>query len=281
MPLFARRRFCAPQSNVTKAVGPRTLGLAFEERRTFGQRSERVAVCGAGKVCARSSVLEVAAMERSVFPQRVRRGTWKAVLVVKPVLEQCCVFRTVTFNVRNPVHRNPIRHHRIYPAIACTERGTHPLLFPFTLCSENVMSLWSILTPRLCATCRRSSSVVHCKKYRREAHTSGRLRCTAYMAREKHRVQTHCRSPMYSASCWPLPAGLPPAPAAPFIWPPLYAPPFCPDGAGVGEDSDLSTLPFWPSRCCSESSSSLRRFSPTTGECAGASEVFFSSICSE
>jgi hypothetical protein len=46
--------------------------------------------------------------------------------------------------------------------------GTHPLLFPFTLCSENVMSLCSRLTPRFCAARRRSSSLVHCMQRNRE-----------------------------------------------------------------------------------------------------------------
>lgn len=43
---------------------------------------------------------------------------------------------------------------------------TYPLLLPLTLCSENVISLWSSTTPRVRATCRRSSSVVHCENKR-------------------------------------------------------------------------------------------------------------------
>src|SRR5882762_3707685 len=40
----------------------------------------------------------------------------------------------------------------------------YPLLFPLTLCSEYVISLWSMVTSTLSATCRRSSSVVHCEQ---------------------------------------------------------------------------------------------------------------------
>ena len=169
-------------------------------------------------------------------------------------------------------------------------KRTHPLLFPFTLCSEKVMSLWSMLMPRLSATCRRSSSVVHCKRKSCAERIYPIVSEIPHTWLEKHkRVQTHCRSPMYSAS-WPPPPAPPapiPAATAPFIWPlwllppPVYTLPFCgPEGAaGVDDASDLMPLPSWASCCCSESSSSLSRFSPTTGECEGAaSEVPLSSV---
>jgi len=82
------------------------------------------------------------------------------------------------------------------------QKTTYPLLFPFTLCSENVISLWSRLIPAFSATWRRSSSVVHYRAPHLEiyAHSNDTT------------VQTHCKSPIYKASSMP-----PPIPFVPII----------------------------------------------------------------
>jgi hypothetical protein len=49
----------------------------------------------------------------------------------------------------------------VYIGVAKTVGETYPLLFPFTLCSENVISFSCSSIPSSEATLHRSSSVVH------------------------------------------------------------------------------------------------------------------------
>lgn len=149
------------------------------------------------------------------------------------------------------------------------EWRTYPLLFPFTLCSENVMSLWLSVIPRPSASWRKSSSVVHCESKRVHRIVSD---ITRTWLEKRGEVQTHCKSPMYTASYWP-----PPPPA-----PPLATCTFCALFAlgCAGGESDLKPGMLLRSFCASlssVSSSSLSRFSPTTGEWAAASAGGFSS----
>ena len=81
--------------------------------------------------------------------------------------------------------------HSIYAILINDQAGrtrsrriyAHPLLFPLTLCSEKVMYLWSMFTPTLSATWRRSSSVVH-------------YAAISVYAMEASSPHTHCRSPI-------------------------------------------------------------------------------------
>ena len=89
---------------------------------------------------------------------RVTGKAKKYVLVVKPILHGSGICSGPAFNICDTVRMN------MAPGEDKRRQSTYPLLLPLTLCSENVMSLWSMDTPTPMATFRKSSSVVHYTK---------------------------------------------------------------------------------------------------------------------
>jgi hypothetical protein len=77
-------------------------------------------------------------------------------LIVKPSFDRRGSLRVMALEIRYTGGMTWVRHD--YLPVG---RSTHPLLLPFTLCSDNVISLWSMFTLQFKATWRRSSSVVH------------------------------------------------------------------------------------------------------------------------
>lgn len=136
------------------------------------------------------------------------------------------------------------------------EYEPHPLLFPLTLCSENVISLWSIVIPIVKATWRKSSSVVH---YQFKNITT--FQHTSYQGANK-RTRTHCRSPTYNAS-WLCPATFPMGCIPTTLFPP-YALWLPPEEEALWKERDAGG---WFGCCCciSESSASRGRLSPVAG----------------
>lgn len=77
-----------------------------------------------------------------------------------------------------------------------------PLDFPFTLCSEKVISRWSIDTPTFAAARRRSSSFVHCQyPIRQRKSKESRVRRFDAPTASPPRTESPCPAHQHLPSC--------------------------------------------------------------------------------